>query len=92
VLVVEEKPYSSAAQATSAAAEASSEAEAEEKHEPSEVIEGTDETDDIDGAGMTAKAPLVEEKPRVIAPPGDGRRIYETDPMLEGFWCHLDYR
>jgi 1,4-alpha-glucan branching enzyme len=71
---VEEKAYSSAAQATSAAAEASSEVEAD------------------DGAAIKAKAPLVEEKPRVISPPGDGQRIYEIDPMLEGFRGHLDYR
>jgi len=43
-------------------------------------------------AAIKAKAPLVEEKPRVISPPGDGQRIYEIDPMLEGFRGHLDYR
>jgi 1,4-alpha-glucan branching enzyme len=67
---VEEKAYSSAAQATSAAAEESSEVD----------------------AAIKAKAPLVEEKPRVISPPGDGQRIYEIDPMLEGYRGHLDYR
>jgi len=43
-------------------------------------------------AAIKAKAPLVEEKPRVISAPGDGQRIYEIDPMLEGFRGHLDYR
>lgn len=68
---MEEKSYSSAAEATSAAAEASSE---------------------VDGAAIKAKASVVEEKPRVISPPGDGQRIYEIDPMLQGYRGHLDYR
>lgn len=68
---MEEKSYSSAAEATSAAAEASSE---------------------VDGTAIKAKASVVEEKPRVISPPGDGQRIYEIDPMLQGYRGHLDYR
>jgi 1,4-alpha-glucan branching enzyme len=72
-------------------AEASSAVEVEEKPEPSEVIEGTSETE-TDGVAVETKAPLVEEKPRVIPPPGDGQRIYQIDPMLEGFRNHLDYR
>ncbi|OEL19739.1 1,4-alpha-glucan-branching enzyme 2-2, chloroplastic/amyloplastic [Dichanthelium oligosanthes] len=83
-LVVEEKVISSVA-------EASSSVEVEEKSEPSEVIEGTGETK-TDGVAIKVKAPLVEEKPRVIPTPGDGQRIYEIDPMLEGFRNHLDYR
>lgn len=88
-----EKTSSSPTQTTSAVAEASSGVEAEERPELSEVIGvgGTGGTK-IDGAGIKAKAPLVEEKPRVIPPPGDGQRIYEIDPMLEGFRGHLDYR
>ncbi|PAN37975.1 hypothetical protein PAHAL_7G138000 [Panicum hallii] len=83
-LVVEEPVSSSVAEASSAV-------EVEEKPEPSEVIEGTSETE-TDGVAVETKAPLVEEKPRVIPPPGDGQRIYQIDPMLEGFRNHLDYR
>ncbi|CAL5027661.1 unnamed protein product [Urochloa decumbens] len=81
-LIVEETASSSAAKASSAV-------EVEEKPEPSEVIEGTGTTVTD---GVAAKAPLVEEKPRVVPPPGDGQRIYQIDPMLEGFRNHLDYR
>lgn len=35
---------------------------------------------------------VVEEKSRVIPPPGDGQRIYEIDPMLGGHKAHLEYR
>nr|CAB3484439.1 unnamed protein product [Digitaria exilis] len=82
-LVVEET-------ASSSTAEASSAVEVEEKSEPSEVIEGTGKTETDDVA--VKAAPLVEEKPRVVPPPGDGQRIYQIDPMLEGFRNHLDYR
>nr|CAB3486970.1 unnamed protein product [Digitaria exilis] len=82
-LVVEES-------ASSSTAEASSAVEVEEKSEPSEVIEGTGKTE-TDGVAVKS-APLVEEKPRVVPPPGDGQRIYQIDPMLEGFRNHLDYR
>jgi 1,4-alpha-glucan branching enzyme len=81
---VEETPSSSVAEASSAV-------DFEENPEPSEVIEGTGKTVPY-GVATGAKAPLVEEKPRVIPPPGDGQRIYEIDPMLKGFRNHLDYR
>jgi len=83
-LVVEETASSSVAQASSAV-------EVEEKTEPSEVIESTSKTE-TDGVAVETKVQLVEEKPRVIPPPGDGQRIYQIDPMLEGFRNHLDYR
>jgi 1,4-alpha-glucan branching enzyme len=35
---------------------------------------------------------VVEEKPRVIPPAGDGQRIYELDPMLKDHRTHLQYR
>ena len=65
--------------------------EVEEKTEPSQVIEGVSETE-TDGLAVASKASLMEEKPRVVPPPGDGQRIYQIDPMLEGFRNHLDYR
>ena len=65
--------------------------EVEEKTEPSQVIEGVSETE-TDVLAVASKAPLMEEKPRVVPPPGDGQRIYQIDPMLEGFRNHLDYR
>ena len=65
--------------------------EVEEKTEPSQVIEGVSETE-TDGLAVASKAPLMEEKPRVVPPSGDGQRIYQIDPMLEGFRNHLDYR
>ncbi|URE01897.1 Carbohydrate-binding module 48 (Isoamylase N-terminal domain), partial [Musa troglodytarum] len=34
----------------------------------------------------------VEEKPRLVPPPGTGQRIYEIDPSLKGYRGHLDYR
>lgn len=33
-----------------------------------------------------------EAKPRLVPPPGDGKRIYEIDPMLRSYSDHLDYR
>lgn len=33
-----------------------------------------------------------EAKPRIVPPPGDGKRIYEIDPMLRSYRDHLDYR
>ena len=77
--------------ASSSEAQASSAVEVEEKTEPSEVIESTSKTE-TDGVAVETKVQLVEEKPRVIPPPGDGQRIYQIDPMLEGFRNHLDYR
>jgi len=65
--------------------------EVEEKTEPSQMIEGISETE-TDGLAVASKAPLMEEKPRVVPPSGDGQRIYQIDPMLEGFRNHLDYR
>jgi len=31
-------------------------------------------------------------KPRIVPPPGDGKKIYEIDPMLRTYNNHLDYR
>ncbi|EOA19974.1 hypothetical protein CARUB_v10000235mg [Capsella rubella] len=31
-------------------------------------------------------------KPRTVPPPGDGKKIYEIDPMLRSYSSHLDYR
>ncbi|KAL6841200.1 hypothetical protein ACP4OV_028973 [Aristida adscensionis] len=74
-------------EATSAATEASTAVVAENKPEQSEVIKGN-----IGRVTAGAKESVVEKKPLVIPPPGDGQRIYQIDPMLEGYRSHLDYR
>jgi 1,4-alpha-glucan branching enzyme len=35
---------------------------------------------------------VVVEKSDGIPPPGDGQRIYQIDPMLEGHRTHLQHR
>lgn len=78
-------------EAISAGTEARAAVDAEDKPEPSKVVKGTGKTS-TNGLTKGAKQTVVEEKPRVIPPPGDGQRIYQIDPMLEGFRNHLDYR
>lgn len=72
-------------------AEASIKVVAEDKLESSEVIQDIEENV-TEGVIKDADEPTVEDKPRVIPPPGDGQKIYQIDPMLEGFRNHLDYR
>jgi 1,4-alpha-glucan branching enzyme len=76
---------------TSAAAVASTSIDAEDKPEPSKVVKGSEKTG-TGGLSEGAKQRVVEEKLRVISPPGDGQQIYQIDPMLEGFRNHIDYR
>jgi len=33
-----------------------------------------------------------EVKPKIIPPPGTGRKIFEIDPLLQGYRDHLDFR
>ena len=33
-----------------------------------------------------------QEKPRTVPPPGDGQKIFQIDPMLQGYKYHLEYR
>lgn len=34
----------------------------------------------------------LEDRPKVVPPPGSGQRIYEIDPLLNNYREHLDYR
>lgn len=78
-------------EASAAAAEASTTVGIEDKLESSDATQRIDKTI-TDGVTKEAKEQIVEEKPRVIPPPGDGQRIYQIDPMLERFRNHLDHR
>ena len=35
---------------------------------------------------------FANEAPRTIPPPGDGKKIFETDPCLNDHRIHLEYR
>lgn len=43
----------------------------------------------MEGVSSTTKAKATKKS---IPPPGTGQKIYEIDPMLNGFREHLDYR
>lgn len=43
----------------------------------------------LDGTVSTAKKNATQKS---IPPPGNGKKIYEIDPLLVGFRDHLDYR
>ncbi|KAJ3675082.1 hypothetical protein LUZ60_004124 [Juncus effusus] len=51
---------------------------------------GSDSSDEEVTVAMTEQ--VAEAKGRMIPPPGDGQRIFQIDPMLEGFRGHLEYR
>ncbi|ERN13141.1 1,4-alpha-glucan-branching enzyme 2-2, chloroplastic/amyloplastic isoform X1 [Amborella trichopoda] len=58
-----------------------------------ELSEATsDEEEMIEEDEPKQMGTIIEALPRTIPPPGTGQRIYEIDPLLEGFRGHLDYR
>ncbi|KAJ4733128.1 hypothetical protein LUZ62_044919 [Rhynchospora pubera] len=68
----------------------------EEEEAKTEIVETggdiTSSTEEVTTGEESMSEEVVEEKPRVVPPPGDGQRIYQYDPMLEGHRGHLEYR
>ncbi|KAJ4733665.1 hypothetical protein LUZ62_075174 [Rhynchospora pubera] len=68
----------------------------EEEEAKTEIVETggdiTSSTEEMITGEESMSEEVVEEKPRVVPPPGDGQRIYQYDPMLEGHRGHLEYR
>lgn len=61
--------------------------------EETEALRTEDQASVFDSSYNDAK--VVKERgvrPRVVPPPGDGKKIYEIDPMLRSYSNHLDYR
>lgn len=46
----------------------------------------------MENAKLRESTLLGPEGPKEVPPPGDGTKIYETDPMLNNHRAHLDYR
>lgn len=63
--------------------------------EENEVVKTQDQVSVFDSSDVYNDAKVVKErglKPRIVPPPGDGKKIYEIDPMLRSYSSHLDYR
>jgi hypothetical protein len=43
------------------------------------------------GAGVADDAQALN-RVRVVPPPSDGQKIFQIDPMLQGYKYHLEYR
>jgi len=44
-----------------------------------------------ENAKLRSKMLFAQEGPKEV-PPGDGKKIFETDPALNGHKIHLEYR
>lgn len=63
--------------------------------EENEAVRTEDQASVFDSSNSYNDANVVKErgvKPRTVPPPGDGKKIYEIDPMLLSYRNHLDYR
>nr|CAB3446751.1 unnamed protein product [Digitaria exilis] len=47
---------------------------------------------DADALNREVLGSALQEKPRVVPPPGDGQKIFQIDPMLQNYKYHLEYR
>jgi len=58
------------------------------KIESSETMQGAD----AEALNREVLGSAPQEKPRTVPPPGDGQKIFQIDPMLQGYKYHLEYR
>ncbi|TVU29892.1 hypothetical protein EJB05_21483 [Eragrostis curvula] len=64
---------------------------AEGKIESSEATLGSDEAD-VEALNKIPTESAAEGRPRDVPQPSNGQKIYELDPMLQGYKYHLEYR
>nr|CAB3449921.1 unnamed protein product [Digitaria exilis] len=57
-----------------------------------ESSETTHRAREADALNREVLGSALQEKPRVVPPPGDGQKIFQIDPMLQNYKYHLEYR
>lgn len=68
------------------------ETEETEKQDQTSALSTSRDNSYKENSAKMSESFIQEVEQRKIPPPGDGKKIYDIDPMLKSYHGHLDYR